>query len=188
MLSTHPRTHGHIKTCTLSNSRATSSPKTQKYTRCHDWNGLLPHPDVSIITHHHLQQPSISESAVSIAHPQIKPRQYSCEITWLASRMMGTSTGIVYLLAVNCCISHFASSLAKPHVAVIGAGFGGWGAAKALCENGCRVTLIDMLPDPTGATPYLTPTGIANVLSCNYYRQAGCRELQTAVLTLILHK
>ena len=63
-------------------------------------------------------------------------------------------------MAINCCISFFAISLKKPHVAVIGAGFGGWGAAKALCENGCRVTLIDMLSDPTGATPYLTPTGI----------------------------
>ena len=34
---------------------------------------------------------------------------------------------------------------------------GGWGAAKALVENGCRVTLLDALPDPTGKTPYLTP-------------------------------
>merc|ERR1719478_1873724 len=46
-----------------------------------------------------------------------------------------------------------------PHVAVVGAGWGGWGAAKALVENGCKVTLLDALPDPTGATPYLTPTG-----------------------------
>lgn len=35
----------------------------------------------------------------------------------------------------------------------------GWGAAKALVENGCRVTLLDALPDPTGKTPYLTPSG-----------------------------
>mmetsp|Transcript_25013 Transcript_25013/g.41869 ORF Transcript_25013/g.41869 Transcript_25013/m.41869 type:complete len:594 (+) Transcript_25013:133-1914(+) len=47
----------------------------------------------------------------------------------------------------------------SPHVAVVGAGWGGWGAAKALCEAGCRVTLLDGLPDPTGASPYLTPTG-----------------------------
>jgi len=46
-----------------------------------------------------------------------------------------------------------------PHVAVVGAGWGGWGAAKALVENGCRVTLLDALPDPTGKTPYLTPSG-----------------------------
>merc|ERR1719453_1860778 len=46
-----------------------------------------------------------------------------------------------------------------PHVAVVGAGWGGWGAAKALLANGCRVTLLDALPDPTGKTPYLTPTG-----------------------------
>mmetsp|Transcript_104305 Transcript_104305/g.162589 ORF Transcript_104305/g.162589 Transcript_104305/m.162589 type:complete len:660 (+) Transcript_104305:1-1980(+) len=47
----------------------------------------------------------------------------------------------------------------RPHVAVVGGGWGGWGAAKALVENGCRVTLLDALPDPTGRTPYLTPTG-----------------------------
>ena len=41
----------------------------------------------------------------------------------------------------------------------MGAGWGGWGAAKALVENGCRVTLLDALPDPTGRTPYLTPSG-----------------------------
>ena len=46
-----------------------------------------------------------------------------------------------------------------PHVAVVGAGWGGWGAAKALLENGCLVTILDTLPDPTGASPYLTPTG-----------------------------
>ena len=46
-----------------------------------------------------------------------------------------------------------------PHVAIVGAGWGGWGAAKALVENGCRVTLLDGLPDPTGNTPYVTPSG-----------------------------
>merc|ERR1719453_2328555 len=46
-----------------------------------------------------------------------------------------------------------------PHVAIVGAGWGGWGAAKALVENGAKVTLLDALPDPTGKTPYLTPTG-----------------------------
>ena len=44
-------------------------------------------------------------------------------------------------------------------VAVVGAGWGGWAAAKALCENGCDVTLLDTLKDPTGAEPMLTPTG-----------------------------
>jgi NADPH-dependent 2,4-dienoyl-CoA reductase/sulfur reductase-like enzyme len=39
----------------------------------------------------------------------------------------------------------------KPRVAVIGAGWGGFGAAKALCEAGCEVTLLDGIPDPTGA-------------------------------------
>ena len=31
----------------------------------------------------------------------------------------------------------------RPRVAVVGAGWGGLGAAKALCENGCDVTLLD---------------------------------------------
>lgn len=57
----------------------------------------------------------------------------------------------------------------KPHIAVVGAGWGGWGAAKALCEAGARVTLLDGLPDPTGATPYLTPTGRHDV---ELYRSA----------------
>ena len=35
---------------------------------------------------------------------------------------------------------------APPHVAVVGAGWGGWGAAKALLENGCK-----------GATPPCAP-------------------------------
>ncbi len=43
----------------------------------------------------------------------------------------------------------------KPHVAVIGAGWAGWGAAKALCESGCRVTLID----PVGVIGMSTPDG-----------------------------
>jgi hypothetical protein len=47
----------------------------------------------------------------------------------------------------------------KPHVAVVGAGWGGWAAAKALCENGCAVTLLDSLPDPAGERPWLTPSG-----------------------------
>lgn len=45
---------------------------------------------------------------------------------------------------------------------VVGGGWGGWGAAKALCESGIEnvdVTMIDALPDPTGKTPYLSPTG-----------------------------
>lgn len=39
------------------------------------------------------------------------------------------------------------------------------GAAKALCENGCKVTLLDVLQDPTGSTPYLTPTGGLHVFT-----------------------
>tara|TARA_B110000977_G_scaffold198242_1_gene282669 strand:- start:8947 stop:10749 length:1803 start_codon:yes stop_codon:yes gene_type:complete len=47
----------------------------------------------------------------------------------------------------------------KPKVAIVGAGWGGFGAAKALCEAGCDVTLLDGIPDPTGLTPSVTPTG-----------------------------
>merc|ERR1719161_2416492 len=49
----------------------------------------------------------------------------------------------------------------KKKFLVIGGGWGGWGAAKALCESGvnAEVTLIDALPDPTGVTPYLSKTG-----------------------------
>lgn len=50
---------------------------------------------------------------------------------------------------------------AKKKYVVVGGGWGGWGAAKALCESSqeCEVVLIDALPDPTGATPYLSKTG-----------------------------
>ncbi|AII49760.1 zeta-carotene desaturase [Synechococcus sp. KORDI-52] len=45
------------------------------------------------------------------------------------------------------------------HVVVIGAGWAGWGAAKALCEAGVRVTLVDGMSDPTGGTPMRTASG-----------------------------
>ena len=45
------------------------------------------------------------------------------------------------------------------HVMVIGAGWAGWGAAKALCEAGVRVTLVDGISDPTGRTPMRTASG-----------------------------
>mmetsp|Transcript_20324 Transcript_20324/g.36511 ORF Transcript_20324/g.36511 Transcript_20324/m.36511 type:complete len:657 (-) Transcript_20324:98-2068(-) len=54
------------------------------------------------------------------------------------------------------------STLPTKKYVVVGGGWGGWGAAKALCESGIEnveVTMIDALPDPTGATPYLSPTG-----------------------------
>lgn len=56
------------------------------------------------------------------------------------------------------------ASADTPHVAIIGGGWGGWGAAKALCEaatpeSRIRVTLLDVLPDPTGGTVLTTPTG-----------------------------
>lgn len=54
-----------------------------------------------------------------------------------------------------------ASQKSKKKFAVIGGGWGGWGAAKALCESheDVEVTLLDALPDPTGATPFLSKTG-----------------------------
>ena len=52
-----------------------------------------------------------------------------------------------------------ASDKAQSHVVVVGAGWAGWGAAKALCEAGVRVTLIDGMPDPTGSQPITTASG-----------------------------
>ena len=45
------------------------------------------------------------------------------------------------------------------HVVVIGAGWAGWGAAKALCEAGIRISLIDGIPDPTGRQSITTKSG-----------------------------
>ena len=45
------------------------------------------------------------------------------------------------------------------HVVVIGGGWAGWGAAKALCEAGVRVTLLDGMADPTGSKPLTTSSG-----------------------------
>ena len=45
------------------------------------------------------------------------------------------------------------------HVVVVGAGWGGWGAAKTLCEAGVRVTLIDGMADPSGSVPVTTRGG-----------------------------
>ena len=47
----------------------------------------------------------------------------------------------------------------QSHVVVVGAGWGGWGAAKALCEAGVRVTLIDGMADPSGSEPITTESG-----------------------------
>ena len=48
---------------------------------------------------------------------------------------------------------------AQSHVVVVGAGWAGWGAAKALCEAGVRVSLIDGMSDPTGRQPITTASG-----------------------------
>jgi uncharacterized protein with NAD-binding domain and iron-sulfur cluster len=47
----------------------------------------------------------------------------------------------------------------RSHVVVIGAGWAGWGAAKALCQAGSRVTLVDGIPDPTDSQPITTKSG-----------------------------
>lgn len=50
---------------------------------------------------------------------------------------------------------------APKKIAIVGGGWGGWGAAKAICEakENVEVTLLDALPDPTGATPFVSKTG-----------------------------
>ena len=50
-----------------------------------------------------------------------------------------------------------AAEAPRPRVAVVGAGWGGIGAAKALCENGCDVTLLDGAPQPGSGMK--TPSG-----------------------------
>lgn len=45
------------------------------------------------------------------------------------------------------------------HVVVVGGGWAGWGAAKALCQAGVRVTLLDGQADPTGQSPLTTASG-----------------------------
>ena len=73
--------------------------------------------------------------------------------------LISSATALRVPAAPRCRAPTMAAAGEPPHVAVVGAGWGGWAASQALIENGCRVTLIDSLPDPTGETPYLTPTG-----------------------------
>jgi len=49
-----------------------------------------------------------------------------------------------------------AAAPTAPHVVVVGGGWGGFGAARAAAENGCRVTLVDA-GDPSAAMT--TPSG-----------------------------
>jgi len=46
-------------------------------------------------------------------------------------------------------------------IAIVGGGWGGWGAAKSICESreNVEVILLDALPDPTGNTPFLSKSG-----------------------------
>ena len=61
--------------------------------------------------------------------------------------------------------------VSKKRFAIVGGGWGGWGAAKALCEaDDVEVTLLDALPDPTGKTPFLSKTGKPGLsLDCAYF-------------------
>jgi uncharacterized protein with NAD-binding domain and iron-sulfur cluster len=52
-----------------------------------------------------------------------------------------------------------AASPCASHVVVVGAGWAGWGAAKALAQSGVAVTLIDGLADPSGSKPMTTASG-----------------------------
>jgi uncharacterized protein with NAD-binding domain and iron-sulfur cluster len=58
-------------------------------------------------------------------------------------------------------VEEYSKTTERKKYVVVGAGWGGWGAAKALCESGvdADITIIDALPDPTGNTPYLSKTG-----------------------------
>ena len=49
--------------------------------------------------------------------------------------------------------------LQMKNIAVIGAGWAGWGAAKSLCEAGFNVTILDSLPDPAGLEITRTKSG-----------------------------
>ena len=52
--------------------------------------------------------------------------------------------------------SAFSTVLRAKKYVVVGGGWGGWGAAKALCEgdDDVDVILIDALPDPTGVSTF----------------------------------
>ena len=92
--------------------------------------------------------------------------------------MCGTGTALLLLLAGSCdafstpaVVSrllplHLSADsrevLPPQHTVIVGGGWGGFGAARALVKSGASkggVTLLDALPDPTGAKPYVSSTG-----------------------------
>ena len=93
----------------------------------------------------------LASGANAFIAPILSPS--SARLTWLQE----TTDATVQETAV----ADNESSKAKKKYVVVGGGWGGWGAAKALCESGldADVTLIDALPDPTGSTPYLSSNG-----------------------------
>jgi uncharacterized protein with NAD-binding domain and iron-sulfur cluster len=80
------------------------------------------------------------------------------------SLLLSTTTNDALILTQSIDDDNINKKKKKKHFVVVGAGWGGWGAAKALCECGLTndemiVTILDTLPDPTGRTPYLSSTG-----------------------------
>jgi NADPH-dependent 2,4-dienoyl-CoA reductase/sulfur reductase-like enzyme len=65
-----------------------------------------------------------------------------------------TTTGVPSFTLTSQSSRTSTSLFAKKKYVVVGGGWGGWGAAKALCEGmeDADVTLIDALPDPTGVS------------------------------------
>jgi uncharacterized protein with NAD-binding domain and iron-sulfur cluster len=76
-------------------------------------------------------------------------------------RSVGSYRHVLSMSSTPDADSASASSKPRKKFVVVGAGWGGWGAAKALCESGvdADITILDALPDPTGATPFLSKTG-----------------------------
>lgn len=91
-----------------------------------------------------------SPHASAVHRGVIAPSRAQCERKSVASRPRSVAT------RASTSSSNVESG---SNVVVIGAGWGGWGAAKSLAEAGVNVTLIDALDDPTGKTPDRTASG-----------------------------
>lgn len=72
------------------------------------------------------------------------------------------SLSVVYCFPLGpryCRVHQKVVALQMKNIAVIGAGWAGWGAAKTLCEAGFNVTILDSLPDPAGLEITRTKSG-----------------------------